>query len=111
MARESREVWAPRVARWVESGLTAAEFASEVGVNARTLVYWKWKLGKEGSVLARVASKPASDERLSFVEVSASMIAPSAPIELVLGDLNVRVPDGFSAETLRGVLEVVRDAR
>jgi hypothetical protein len=31
MGRESREVWEKRLARWRESGLSAREFAAEVG--------------------------------------------------------------------------------
>jgi transposase-like protein len=44
-----REVWEPRVRRLRESGLTVAEFAAELGVNPKTLTYWKWRLGKEAS--------------------------------------------------------------
>jgi hypothetical protein len=45
-ARVAREEWAKRV-EWRDSGLSCAEFAAEVGVNPRTLTYWKWVLGKE----------------------------------------------------------------
>src|SRR5688572_27597837 len=46
-SRVAREEWAKRVERWCESGLTAAEFAAELGINARTLTYWKWVLGRK----------------------------------------------------------------
>lgn len=46
-SRVTREEWAKRVERWRDSGLKCAEFAAEVGVNPRTLTYWKWILGKE----------------------------------------------------------------
>jgi hypothetical protein len=36
MAREKREVWVKRVERVAESGLTANEFAAEIGVGAFT---------------------------------------------------------------------------
>jgi hypothetical protein len=35
MDRSTREEWAARIARWKDSGLTAAEFASEIGVSLR----------------------------------------------------------------------------
>jgi hypothetical protein len=45
--RVGREEWAKRVQRWRDSGLTCAEFAAELGINPRTLTYWKWVLEKE----------------------------------------------------------------
>jgi transposase-like protein len=44
MARDTREVWAKRVERLADSGLSAKEFAAEIGVNANTLAGWKWRL-------------------------------------------------------------------
>jgi hypothetical protein len=38
--RVGREEWAKRVERWADSGLTASEFAAELGINPRTLSYW-----------------------------------------------------------------------
>ncbi len=45
--RVRREEWAKRVERWKDSGLTAKEFAAELGIKPRTLVFWKWQLGKD----------------------------------------------------------------
>ena len=36
-ARVEREEWAKRVERWRDSGLRTAEFATELGINPRTL--------------------------------------------------------------------------
>ena len=47
MDRTSREEWAKRVERWRDSGLTAAEFAAELGINAHSLSWWKWRLAAE----------------------------------------------------------------
>jgi DNA-binding transcriptional regulator YiaG len=58
MAREPREVWEKRVARWRESGLKAKEFACEVGVNANTLAHWAWRLDQPAGGPAKDA-KPA----------------------------------------------------
>ncbi len=46
MDRTSREEWAKRVERWRDSGLTAAEFAAELGINAHSLSWWKWRLAR-----------------------------------------------------------------
>jgi hypothetical protein len=37
MKRESRKVWTKRVERWRDSGLSATEFASQIGINENTL--------------------------------------------------------------------------
>ena len=43
----SRRLWTKRVERWRESGLSANEFATELGVNAATLAQWKYRLAAE----------------------------------------------------------------
>jgi hypothetical protein len=117
-ARVAREEWSKRVERWRDSGLTCAEFAAEIGVNARTLTYWKWILGKEargekrtwasrkrGQPRARRArasgAVPSAAPAVSgFVEVQA---APrDARFELELGaGRRLRVPASFDAAELR----------
>ncbi len=41
-------MWTKRVERLADSGLTAKEFATEIGVNANTLAGWKWRLSRSG---------------------------------------------------------------
>lgn len=120
MARASKDTWSKRVQRWSDSDLSATEFASEIGVNARTLRFWKWKLGKEqgkkatGSAANKATTKRARrhpKKKMTFVEVAPPPSwTPGARLEVVLSDrVSVRVPDGFDADTLRRVLEVVGD--
>ncbi len=84
MGRDTREIWAKRVERWADSGLTAAEFASEAGVNPRTLTFWKWRLR---SVKAPAAKKqPVVDRRPAFVELigsSSGAADDSATLEII----------------------------
>jgi transposase-like protein len=99
---KGREVWAERVRRLQDSELTTAEFAAELGVNPRTLTYWKWRLRKE----ARTApSQGMSPKRTAtFVEVKRAPVAPE-PIEVLIdGRTVVRVREGFDLETLRRVV-------
>jgi hypothetical protein len=125
MDRESRETWAKRVERWTDSGLTAKEFAAEVGVNPHSLKWWKWRLSsaparpsteraavrrmapgarRRGSKAPSVATSP-----LTFVEIPAATAAE--PLELVLpSSVRVRVPSGFDAAALGRLLDVL-DAR
>src|SRR5262245_24243354 len=110
MARESRDVWAKRVERWKDSGLTAAEFATENGINPRTLTFWKWHLGKSAG-LDEGPTKRAPARR-DFVEVVAPMATVAAtpeaaaePLEIVLaGGLRIRVPVRFDETSLRRVI-------
>lgn len=112
MGRETRSTWAKRVERWNASGLTAAEFAAEIGANARTLTYWKWKLG----TVRADEGRPRQGERAkvgpAFVEVVPAPMSPastetaaSEAIEVVLdGGVRVRVPARFDADALRRVV-------
>jgi len=116
--RESRETWANRVERWRESGLTSGEFCAEVDLNPRTLIYWAWRLRKEGSVppaksarklqkpkipLATAAVKPPREKKAvlppKFVELT-SPPTPSShePIEIVVRSITVRVPQTAAAD-------------
>jgi hypothetical protein len=103
MGRDARATWAKRVERWRESGLPAAEFALEIGVNARTLTYWKWKLGKPEphrgaprpefvEVVATASPRTSGDDTLDALEV------------VLVGGVVIRVPARFDGEALRRVV-------
>lgn len=112
MGRASRETWQKRVERWGASGLTAGEFASEIGVNARTLTYWKWKLASRLGADGRPGRRGQREISPTFVEVMAAAAsavssdgAASEALEVVLeGGIRVRVPARFDAEALRRVV-------
>jgi len=117
MTRESREIWAKRVERWRDSGLSATEFAAEIGVNANSLRHWGWRVNADRRRVETKAT-PLEAEALAWVEVAApngedvSLPPPSAPptekLELVLASgLIVRVPARFEPEALRRLLAVV----
>ncbi len=104
MGRDARATWAKRVERWRASRLSAGQFAAEIGVNARTLTYWKWKLGRPES------------RRAEFVEVTPTSAAPpcatpSEQLEVVLGGgVVIRVPERFDADELRRVVAALGGA-
>jgi len=114
--RANRAEWEKRVERWRDSGLTSKEFAAEVGINAATLTYWKWRLGKErreasGEVPKTKPSKPrpkvAQEPREavqadapSLVLVDASPSDSRIEVELS-GGTRLRVPSSFDADALR----------
>jgi hypothetical protein len=111
MARTSRQEWAKRVQCWKDSGLTAHEFAAEIGVKADTLRHWSWQLNHE----ARNSSgkppreKPDGKQLPAFVEVG-TVVTSHAAFEITLGGAVVRVPVDFDAAALRRLLDVVSGA-
>jgi hypothetical protein len=110
MARESREVWAKRIERWRASGLTAEEFASEIGVKGNTLRHWSWVLGRRRCASGAGPAKRAASREVAFVEVAtpASERASVEPLEVVVRDsIRIRIPAAFDADALRRVIAVV----
>ena len=114
MARDGREVWAKRVSRWRDSGLSAREFAAETGINASSLNHWAWKLGRgdDGGANGRDRPAPAAPaSKIGWVEVvPAPEKAPAASpfLELVVdARRTVRVPPNFDADALRRLLAVI----
>lgn len=129
MSRSNRAEWAKRVERWKDSGLTAKEYAAETGLNASTLSYWKWRLGSEAGADARPSGTRSRPQRRSsssrkprsrgramarFAELPAELVTVSAPpamLEVVLGELSVRVPVALDEATLTRVVRAVGAAR
>ena len=64
----NQEQWRKRVQRWKDSGLTAREFAAEVGLNFHTLRYWSSRLQPEKSTKSGAAMVVAARPR--FIEVT-----------------------------------------
>jgi hypothetical protein len=114
MERVGSEEWAKRVERWKDSGLSAKEFAVEVGLNEHSLRWWRWHLGttqksQPGKPRTRrprsaVTSAPKSPA-LTFVEMVAT---PREPMEIILASgIRVRVGADFDATTLGRLLDVL----
>jgi transposase len=102
MARANE--WRVRVEKWRKSGLTAEQFAERSGWSARSLRWWKWRLGLRPSGAA-----PA------FVEVVAPLgpePVPGGAFEVVLasGD-RVVVPVAFDPDGLRTLLSALEGRR
>jgi hypothetical protein len=108
--RTSRAEWQKRIERWSESGLSAEQFAAELGINAGTLRHWKYFLGKQVS-RAAVAKAPLT-RAADLVEVRPSAVAAavssSLPFELELGaERKLRIPSQFDAAALERLLVVL----
>jgi len=120
MGRRSASEWAKVVGRWRRSGLTARTFAEKAGVNASTLSYWAWRLGKVAAPTKRSKREKepptrsrAPQRSLQLVELPSSMMpSSSSTLEVALGgDVSVRVPVGFDPETLTRVVRALEATR
>ncbi|NQY61933.1 hypothetical protein [Cognatishimia sp.] len=93
--------------------MTAAQYAEREGLHPGTLTHWKWKLRRDARERRERAAMAELDwrtpEAATFVELSpsSSWWQVSERIEVVVGDVVVRVPDAFEAPTLRRVLGVL----
>lgn len=115
-ARVGRDEWRKRVQRWKESGLSAKEFAAEVGINAGTLQFWRYKLKRADCVPGRRTPRSLSAATIlpSLVEVRAPLAAAPAidqrfEIELANGR-RVRVGRDFDADSLRALVTALEAA-
>lgn len=101
----------PAAQRWTRiidqqeaSGLTIRAFAETVGVNPRTLAWWRWELG-------RTQAKKPEPSALAFVEVAlepeADRDAAPLVIELDGCDAHIRVDARTDLRLLRRVLEAL----
>lgn len=105
--RTSRDEWRKRVERWKDSGLTAEQYASELGINAKTLQFWKYKLAKPTPSAQRARRHPRVEATLPLIEVQAASADGSA-FELELsGGKRLRIPAAFEVESLERLLAVL----
>lgn len=106
----SRAEWQKRIERWRDSGLSAEQFAAELGINAGTLKYWKYRIGKDARDGVAAGQKPAPSKApraASLVEVQATMLT-SSPFVLELGqDRRLQIPSQFDASALERLLPLL----
>jgi transposase len=116
--RADRETWAKRVERWNDSGLSATAFAAEVGINARSLTWWRWHLAKGETAPAPTARRrrrsraavtttrtSAALSPITFVEMTSPVSADA--LEIILRSVRVCVRPGFDDATLGRLLDVL----
>jgi len=109
--RDARQ-WAKLVRAWKRSGLTAREFSSSHQLNASSLIWWRWRLGR-----GAVGDTAAQPLRLARVDVTPDgrelkdADNRSVRWELTTTRGTLRVHDPLSAQTLDGLLPVLLACR
>jgi hypothetical protein len=103
-SHRGRGGWSAAIAEWRASDLSAEEFCRRRGLVRSTFQWWRWRLGREAAEQA-AASPPELVPVRVIRSVPAAEEESVAVLELVLssGTL-VRVPEGFDARTVAGVL-------
>jgi hypothetical protein len=116
MVRETRKKWAELVSRWGRSGLTANQVAAEARINAGTLQYYKWLIGRDSRIAPR--KRPRPETRGGFVEIRAGDLATAAVssgddrIEVVLtSGTRVVVSSCFDTGAFRKVVAALEAPR
>jgi hypothetical protein len=115
MGRATREEWTARVEQLKESGLSVARFAAEIGVNAKTLAWWRAELASGAretrrALAKRKAGASADIAPIRFVEVTPR--SETGAVEIVLSSgVTIRARPGFDSSTLARVLDIVESRR
>ena len=91
--------WAEMVQRRSESGLTVTQWCSDNNINLKTYYY---RLKKVREAMCNEI------ETHEIVPVAPQTEEQSAGIELLVGNVKISLPDNFSSDALRKILEVLK---
>jgi transposase-like protein len=104
--KASREEWQKRVERWRDSGLSAEQFASELGINANTLKFWSYKLAKPAARAEGRRQRKPEPAIASFVELRSDVARSAFEVELGNGR-RLSVPPSFEPSALERLLAIL----
>lgn len=94
-------VWRKRVAAWRSSGLTAAVFCVEQGLELGSLRYWTQRLRRDDEA-------PTPPVRLAQVVRQASQpLDDAAALIVEVGGVRITVARGFDRATFATVLDIL----
>jgi hypothetical protein len=111
---QQRAKW---VERWKDSGLTAKEFAADAGLKASALYNWSSQLSaaarRSSAGMGDSAVRPVPPAALhGVIELPVATVETAAlTIEVLLGDVRVRVPVGFDEMTLKRIVRTLIGAQ
>ena len=102
-SRHDRGFW-ERAAREVESGSKVSEVARRLGVQPRTLTWWRWRLrqdGKAGKLVRKAEFIPV---------VMAPSVTSRGLVEIDAGAARVRVEAGVDVEYVTALVNALRSS-
>lgn len=105
-SRQREEFWRRIVTRQPKSGLSIRAWCARHGVTEASFYAWRRTLARRAAT--------AKNSRAQFVAVDvaggASTSVGSASLQLMVNDLRVEIGAGFDGETLRRLVDVLREA-
>jgi hypothetical protein len=114
--RMSAQQWAELIGEWESSGLPVGAFATERGIAAKALRWWKTELARRARKEAR--RRPPRRERprvsaVPLVKVVRQGEGPSSSrhVTIVVGRARIDVEQGFDHVLLRDVVRALEEAR
>ena len=104
--RRSRAEWAEVIAKFEASGEPLSQFCAKRRIRARTLTWWRWKLGGE-QALTRASESSAI--RLIAVDVKAPVpVRSEAELRICVADVDVRVAVGTDVAYVADLVGAIR---
>jgi hypothetical protein len=104
----TREVWAERLARFSDSGLTVAQFCALEAVSVPSFYAWRRRLAAEGQTGA--TPPDAAAERGARL-LPVRLPPPAAAVELVLpAGVLLRLPPGCDPAWVRSLVAALGEA-
>lgn len=99
------------VEAWRSSGLSGAAFCRQHHLRAQRLNYWRERLGYPVRVVSDrhrpVAAAPPTTDGFVQVVVGTAAPTPTSHVDMVVGDVVIRVRPGFDSALLREVVRVM----
>lgn len=99
--RRGRDFW-QRLVNELEGGARVADVARRHAVQARTLSWWRWKLKTTGATSRGPMLLPI------VVRRTATVARESAPIELRVRDVIIRVTSGSDVAYVAALVDALR---
>lgn len=114
--RRSRAEWTSEVIRWRGSGLSAAEYAKQRGLNRGTLLWWSRKVGRsdaEQPTMPRAAAAPVTfvPVRVREEPLEATSLGQGSIEVILCNGRRVRIAGAVDGGTLARVLDAAEGAR
>lgn len=102
MTKTSEEKWRRLIAAQQRSGLGVREFAESRGLAPATMYWWRCRLRERATTLVPVAVVDGDDDLASRRSTA------TAPFELTVDSLTLRIPPGFDEGDLRRLVRALR---
>lgn len=105
--KTSAAEWAERVREWKRSGLTAAEYGAQAGIDGKQLSWWKWRLGPGGGAERRGQTSSARGVQFVPARVVEQARRETGRVEIVLANGRiVRATGRVDGEALAQAIRV-----